>query len=264
MRLGPALLFCPADRPDRYAKAAERADTVILDLEDAVAPADKPAAREALVATPLDPERTIVRVNAASSGELVADLAALVQTSYRTVMLAKTESVAELDAVAEYAVVALCETAAGILAAEQLAAHSSVVALMWGAEDLVVSLGGSSSRVPDGSYRDVARHARSRVLLAAAASGRTAIDAPHLQLDDEDGLRAEASDAAAVGFAGTACLHPRQVEVVRAAYRPDAGSVNWARRLLDAARHHGGVFTFDGAMIDEPVLARARRILYRS
>ncbi|MBC7402910.1 MAG: CoA ester lyase, partial [Microbacteriaceae bacterium] len=68
--LGPALLFCPADRPDRYAKAAERADAVILDLEDAVAPADKAAARASLVAHPLDPASTIVRVNAVDSGHL--------------------------------------------------------------------------------------------------------------------------------------------------------------------------------------------------
>src|ERR1700688_1964163 len=101
---GPGWLFCPADRPERFAKAAVAADVVILDLEDGVAEADKPAARKALQDTPLDPERT--------------------------------------------------------------------VAVMWGAEDLVATLGGSSSRTAEGTYRDVARHVRSTALLAASAFGR--------------------------------------------------------------------------------------------
>ena len=89
--MGPALLFCPADRPERFAKAAERADAVILDLEDAVAPGDKPAAREALIASGLDPDRTIVRLNPASTHDFTLDVEALRDTQYRTVMLAKAE-----------------------------------------------------------------------------------------------------------------------------------------------------------------------------
>ena len=138
--MGPAILFCPADRPDRYAKALERADAVILDLEDAVAPENKSAARQALVDNPLDPERTI--------------------------MLAKTEGPEDLSRLSAYAVVALCETALGILNAQVIAGTRNVVALMWGAEDLVASLGGSSSRRESGTYRDVVRHSRSQVLLA--------------------------------------------------------------------------------------------------
>jgi len=115
--LGPAILFCPADRPDRYDKAFERADAVILDLEDAVARDDKAAAREALVSHPLDPSRVIVRVNAFETDDFEADLAALAQTSYRTVMLAKAANAAETHPLRDYDVIALCETAAGILAA---------------------------------------------------------------------------------------------------------------------------------------------------
>lgn len=89
-----------------------------------------------------------------------------------------------------------------------------------GADDLVASLGGTSSRFPDGTYRDVARAARSAVLLAAGAAGVAAVDAVHLAIDDLDGLRDEALDAAAVGFAATACIHPSHVPVVRAAYAP--------------------------------------------
>ena len=90
--LGPALLFCPADRPERYAKALERADAVILDLEDAVAPGDKTAARGALIESELDPARVIVRVNPPETDAFIADLATLSQTDYRRIMVAKSES----------------------------------------------------------------------------------------------------------------------------------------------------------------------------
>lgn len=263
--MGPALLFCPASRPDRYAKAAERSDGVILDLEDAVAPSDKGAARDALVATPLDPERTIVRVNSTRSGELEADLIVLASSPYRTLMLPKAEGADDVDALAGYSVVALIETARGVLAAGEIAAHPAVVAMMWGAEDLLASLGGASSRRPDGGYRDVARHARAAVLLAAGAHGKAAIDAVHTDLADLDGLRAEARDAAASGFAATACLHPDQVAVVRDAYRPDEARVSWARRVVEAAAaSSSGVFALDGEMIDEPLLAQARTVLARA
>ena len=182
--LGPALLFCPANRPDRYQKALERADAVIIDLEDAVAPDDREDAREALVQTPLDPERVVVRINPVGSHDFSADLSALEATAYRYVMLPKAEHPDAAAAVAGYRVVALCETAAGVLAAPDIALQPNVVALMWGAEDLVASLGGTSSRFADGRYRAVADHARSQVLLAAGAAGIAAIDTVHLDIAD--------------------------------------------------------------------------------
>ncbi|MDF2846085.1 MAG: CoA ester lyase [Oerskovia sp.] len=261
--LGPALLFCPADRPDRYRKAADRADAVILDLEDAVAPDGKAAARDALLAEPLDPARTIVRVNAVGTPEHADDLAALARTPYRTVMVPKADERLPLD-LGGLRVVALCETAAGVLAAPELARRPGVVALMWGADDLVASLGGTSSRFPDGTYRDVARAARSAVLLAAGAAGVAAIDAVHLAIDDLDGLRDEALDAAAVGFAATACIHPSHVPVIRSAYAPPPGAVAAARALLAAATGHDGVFVHDGVMIDGPSLRHAEAVLRRA
>lgn len=260
---GPAWLFCPADRPDRYAKAAARADVVILDLEDAVAPAAKAAARESLGHSDLDPARTVVRVSPVGP-ERVADLEALAGTAYATVMAAKSERPDDLAALAPFRVVALVETPRGVLAAAELAAVANVVGLMWGAEDLVAGLGGLSSRTRAGGYRDVARHARSTVLLASAAHARFAIDAVHLDLDDLDGLSAEAEDAAAVGFGATACIHPRQVDVVRSAYRPAAELVDWAERVLAAARTAPGVFSFEGQMIDAPVLRQAELIMART
>ena len=260
---GPALLFCPADRADRFEKAAAAADVVILDLEDGVAPARKAEAREALSRVALDPARTIVRVNGARTPDHPLDLEAVARTPYTVLMLPKTESPSEVTALSPYSVVALCETPAGVLAAPSIAAADAAGALMWGGEDLLAALGGHSSRGPDGTYRDVARLARSQVLLAAGAHGLPAIDAVHLDIGDLEGLRAEAEDAAASGFAGTACIHPSQVETVRRAYRPGDDALAWAARVLDAAAGAPGVFAFEGQMVDAPVLAHARAILRR-
>jgi citrate lyase subunit beta/citryl-CoA lyase len=281
---GPALLFCPADRPDRYAKALASADTVILDLEDGVGADRKDAARAALLATPLDPARVIVRVNAAGTAEHAADLAALRSTGYLTLMLPKAETRAQLAGLAgiagpgrhgaDWRIVALCETPLGILNAAEIAAAPNVIALMWGAEDLIAAMHGRTSRHADGRYRDVARHARSAVLLAACAHGRPAIDSVYLNIGDLDGLAAEAQDAAASGFTFKACIHPSQVAVVRAAFRADEAQLAWARRVLDAVRadaeRHGtgtiagtggGAIKVDGQMIDAPLIRQAEAIL---
>ena len=262
--LGPAILFCPADRPERYEKALERADAVILDLEDAVAAADKDAAREALLAHSIDPARVIVRINGFATDYFERDLDALGASGYRRVMLPKASSAAELEVLHGYDVITLCETAAGVLAAPEMAAVEHVVALMWGAEDLVASLGGTSSRREDGDYRDVARFARSAVLLAAAANNTAAIDSVHLEIADVAGLASEARDAVAVGFAASACIHPSQVAVIREAYAPTPGQVERAGALLAAAEGQHGVFTFEGQMVDEPVLRHARAVVARA
>ncbi|TFC13095.1 CoA ester lyase [Cryobacterium algoritolerans] len=262
--LGPALLFCPADRPDRYRKAAERADAVIIDLEDAILPANRARARAALIGHPLDPERTIVRVNPVDTPDFALDLAALEETAYRIVMLPKTVDAAQLRHLARFEVVALCETAAGVLAAPSIAAEPNVVALMWGADDLVASLGGSSSRFADGSYRAVARYARSAVLLAAGAHGKAAVDGVFLAIPDLAGLAAEVDDAVASGFRATACIHPSQVSVIRDAFRPTAEEVAAAWALLEAAAGEDGVFAYQGRMIDSPLLRHAEAVLRRA
>lgn len=262
--LGPALLFVPGDRPERLPKALERADAAILDLEDAVSPDAKASAREAMIAADPDPERLIVRVNAPGTPDFAHDLAALERTRVRRVMVAKAEDPASLDLLEHVEVIALCETARGIVRAEQLAALPQVVALMWGAEDLVASLGGTSSRRDGGGYRDVARLARARVLLAAGAFGKRAIDAVHVDIADHEGLAEEARDAAASGFAATACIHPGQVATIRAAYAPSADLVAWARGVLEAAEGERGVFRYEGRMVDEPVLRHARSVVARA
>lgn len=263
--IGVAWLFCPADRPARFAKAAAAADIVILDLEDGVGPQDRPAAREALLATPLDPERTVVRVSPVGTEDHDLDLRALADTDYTTVMLAKAESPEQVAAVAHWRVVALCETPLGVLHSPEIAAHERVDAVMWGAEDLLAALGGTSSRGADGRYRQVAQHARSGVLLACGAARKPAIDSVYLDIADLDGLAAETTEAVGSGFAAKACIHPTQVEVVRAAYRPAPDQVDWAHRVLAAAAAADrGVFAFEGRMVDEPILRHARQVIARS
>jgi citrate lyase subunit beta/citryl-CoA lyase len=258
---GPGWLFCPADRPERFAKAAAAADVVILDLEDGVAAKDRELARIALTETPLDPERTVVRVNPAATDDHALDLDALAKTKYSTVMLAKTEDPQQIRDLAPLDVVVLIETPLGAVAVNDLARMENAFALMWGAEDLFAVTGGTANRWPDGSYRDVATHVRSQTLLAAKAYGRMALDSVYLDIKNLDGLRAEADDAVAVGFDAKVAIHPTQVAVVRAAYAPTGDQIRWARAVLAAAVHERGVFQHDGLMVDAPVLRRAERIV---
>ena len=258
---GPAWLFCPADRPERYQKAAAAADIVILDLEDGCAAADRPAAREALVDVQLDPARTVVRVNQFGTADQKLDLQALEKTPYDTVMLPKCEAAEQVSALAPLHVIVLVESPVGALAVTKTVRVDNAFAVMWGAEDLFAALGGTANRYPDGTYREVARHVRSQSLLAAKAHGRLALDSVYLDIKDLDGLRAEVDDAVAVGFDAKVAIHPSQLPVIRAGYAPSADQVQWARHVLAAAADERGVFAFEGIMVDAPVLRRAERIV---
>ncbi len=271
--LGPALLFVPADRPERYSKAYERSDAIIIDLEDAVAPHDRPAAREALHhhLTEMDLaalERTVVRINPIDEPDFAEDIALLADSQIRHVMVPKAQSLESITRVADelpgVGLIALCETAAGVMYAARIAQHPAVVALMWGSEDLMVSTGGSSSRFENGAYRDVPRFARAQVLMAASAAGKASIDTIHTDLSPTQQFIAESMDAAASGFDAKACIHPAQVSVVRDAYRPSEGELEYARALLAEVEHHGGVFQFRGSMVDGPLIAHARTVVGRA
>ncbi len=261
---GPAWLFCPADRPERYEKAAAAADIVILDLEDGCAATDRPAAREALVEVQLDPARTVVRVNQFGTADQQLDLAALERTGYDTVMLPKCEAAEQVSALAALNVIVLVESPMGALAVTETVRVDNAIAVMWGAEDLFAVLGGTANRYPDGTYREVARHVRSQSLLAAKAHGRLALDSVYLDIKNLDGLRTEVDDAVAVGFDAKVAIHPSQVPVIRKAYQPADEEIAWARRVLTAARSERGVFALDGRMVDAPVLRHAEAILRRT
>ncbi|GGK49781.1 HpcH/HpaI aldolase/citrate lyase family protein [Nocardia camponoti] len=261
---GPAWMFCPADRPERFGKAAAAADVVILDLEDGVAAADKAAAREALLATTLDPDNTVIRVNAADTDDYARDLETLKQTPYRRVMLPKCEAAQQVRQLGDYEVIVLVESPLGAIKVTETVAVDNAIGVMWGAEDLVAGLGGNSSRHADGTYRDVAKHVRATSLLAAKAFGRFALDSVYLNIKDLDGLAEESDDAVAVGFDAKVAIHPSQVPVIRAAYAPDPDELAWAERVLAQVPHHRGVFAFEGTMVDAPVLRHAERILRRA
>lgn len=271
--LGPALLFVPADRPERYAKAYERSDAIIIDLEDAVTPTDRPAARaavfkhlNALNATLAS--RTVVRVNPVDTADFAEDTKQLASTQLRYVMIPKTESAEDITqasaALPDVQLIALCETARGVMNAPAIAQHPSVAALMWGAEDLMASTGGSSSRLNSGAYRDVPRFARAQILLAAAAAGKASIDTIHTDLSPTKQFIAEAQDAVASGFTAKACIHPAQVSVVREAYQPTDEDVEYAQALLEAVDRHKGAFQFRGSMVDGPLIAHARTVMQRA
>lgn len=282
---GPALLFAPADRPERFAKAAERSDAVILDLEDGCRAENRASARKNIVTADLDPAHTIVRINPPGTTDFDADLQAVADSPFTTVMLPKAEGGRTVDALAEtvpdastWRIIALVETPRGVLDLASLTAHPQVDALFWGAEDLTAALGGTSSRysaeeIPTagggtsghpGGYREVPRLTRSLVLLHAAAAGKTALDSIHADSADVVGARAEAVDAAASGFAGTVAIHPGLVPVIREAYRPDDASVDWACRVVAGAAENSGAFAVDGEMIDAPLRRQAELILSRT
>lgn len=284
---GPALLFAPADRPERFAKAAQRSDAVILDLEDGCRAENRVAARAGVIdaGALLDPTRTIVRINPAGAPDFLADVAAVADSGFTTVMLPKAEGKQSVDALAaahpdaaRWRVIALVETPRGVLELASLAGHPQVDALFWGAEDLTAALGGTSSRygveeVPTpggglsghpGGYREVPRLTRSMVLLHAAAAGKAALDSIHADTTDTVGAAAEAVDAAASGFAATVAIHPGLVPVIREAYRPTEARIDWARRVVAGAAQNSGAFAVDGQMIDAPLRRQAEQILVRT
>jgi len=266
-----SFLFVPGNRPDRFAKAAASgADAVIVDLEDAVAPAEKPRAREfvraawpSLAAHGIP---VVVRVNAAASGFLAEDLAALQGLSPRpVVMLPKAESAAHVARVRESlpdaAVMPLVETAAGLRAIDEVARAPGVARLAIGHLDFMADTGMSWSE----GEPELAP-LRFAVSIATRLAGLApAVDGVTVQTDDEPRLREDTLRAKRFGFGGKLCIHPKQVRVVKEAFAPAPEELAWARRVVEADAASGGsAVKVDGSMVDAPVVATARRILARA
>ncbi|KID28683.1 citrate lyase beta subunit [Prauserella sp. Am3] len=264
------LLFVPGDRPDRIRKAlAGEADIVAVDLEDAVDPAHKERARDLVVETLTEVGRRecgpaiTVRVNAAGTEWTSGDLAAVEQLAdvLDGVLVPKAEDVEAVEAVpGDLPVVAIVESARGVFAAGDLAAHPRVHAVLFGSFDLAADLGVT----PSVEGRELL-HARSQVALACAAAGLPGpIDGPHPSIDDLDGLAAGAAAARELGFTGKVVLHPKQIDTVRAAFAPTQAQIEQAQRVLAAYHDAGGAGAIrlsDGTFVDRPVLLRAVRIL---
>lgn len=263
-----SLLFVPGHRGDRFAKAAASgADVVCVDLEDAVAPADRAAARaqvlQFLAAQPAQ-HRFGLRINAVDTPDGERDLAALAQAQVAPafVLVAKTESAAQLCRVAATApaspLIALVETALGLLAADEIArAHPQLQALMLGGADLCADLGCSFAWEP-------LLYARSRLVAAAAQAKLATIDVPWLGVADAAGAEAEARRVAALGYSAKALIHPAQVAPVHAGLMPAAEAVESARRIVQAAAGSAAAVLVDGRMVDRPVVLAAERLLRRA
>jgi citrate lyase subunit beta / citryl-CoA lyase len=256
-------LFVPANRPDRIAKAlSSEADVVIVDLEDGVADIEKSRAREGL-SSGLDvpPGKAFLRINGRSTPHYERDLELLAGLGWvSSVVIPKVESGDDIAALTArlpsgVAVAALIETARGLTAVEQIAA-SGVSRLMFGSADYLAEIGAAPGR-------EVLAYPRSRLVVASRAAGLPApVDGPTLATVDVDAVSRDSLDARALGLSAKLCIHPAQMSAVRSAFGATASEVDWARAVLSAATAEaGGVFAFEGTMVDEPVLARARYIV---
>jgi citrate lyase subunit beta/citryl-CoA lyase len=252
-------LFVPGNRPELVAKAAlAGADVVVLDLEDAVPPAEKADARAAVVASIAGiPEHgsveveVCVRVNPPGTPWFADDVAAL-PDGLAAVVVPKWESVVDIGR----PIVAGLETVRGVADARDLLG-GPVLACYFGAEDYVADLGGARTA----SNMEVAT-ARALVGMAARLAGVAALDMITVDFGDDDRFRDEAGEARALGYAGKLCIHPRQVELANHAFLPSADEIAWAGRVLDAFDAAGGAtIGVEGQMVDEVVAARARAIL---
>jgi citrate lyase subunit beta/citryl-CoA lyase len=252
-------LFVPGDRPERFDKAANAgAGAIIMDLEDAVLPGAKPAARDAigewLSRQPERASHTIVRINDET------DLPFVAQARVQTVMLPKAESAAQVGNAAQTGakVIALIETARGVRAIDEIAQAAGIVRLAFGTIDYAVDI-------------DVAGDERallypaSRMVIASRCAGLPApIAGVTPAIDDEAQLRSDVAWERSVGFGAKLVIHPRQVAIVHAAMRPSDAEVAWARRVITAAEASQGAVQVDGRMVDKPVIRKARAILQRT
>jgi citrate lyase subunit beta/citryl-CoA lyase len=250
-----APLFVPGDRPERFAKAAASgADAVIIDLEDAVAPDHKALARAGLAQLPSGLP-VFVRVNAVGSGWFEEDMAAIAGLPLAGVMLAKTESAADVARVEDFQVIALIETARGLASAREIAATLGVARLAFGSIDFCADLGVSHAR-------EALLMARSELVLASRLGGLAApLDGVTTSILDPALIEDEARYAQGLGFGGKLCIHPAQIPAVQHGFMPGAAQIEWAKRILAAG--DAGAVAVDGAMVDAPVRARARAILAR-
>jgi (S)-citramalyl-CoA lyase len=266
-----ALLFTPADRPERFVKSVSvGADGAVLDLEDGVGLAAKETARRAALSFFAAPAAAptgflwALRLNHVTTTDGLRDLLALRDAPGRPkfVVLPKTESVTEVEIALAHLtarpgnrprIVALLESGRGLSAAEAIAAHPAVDALGFGGADLAADLGAEMNWEP-------MLFARSRIVQAAATARISAFDVPFLDIHDADGLRKETVAAKALGYSCKLAIHPAQIAVINSVFSPAPDEIAKARRIVAAFdQAGGGACQVDGHMIDVPVVKSARR-----
>lgn len=262
-----SLLFVPGSRPDRFEKAlATAADLVVIDLEDAVLPAEKGVSRQDVVAFASggsQTDRLAVRVNSPRTADGCADIAAFAASagSLAAIMVPKVEHVVDLEIVSEAmagqgrALIPVIETGRGLENAYEIARHDACIAVLFGGADFSAELG-------TGLGWEALAYARGRLASLTASAGKAVIDVPFLDVADKDGLSEEAARVKAIGFDGKACIHPAQVDTVNRVFSPTAEDVKAASRIIEAFRQaDGGAVLLDGKLIDRPVVLAAERTL---
>ncbi|MGN7999969.1 HpcH/HpaI aldolase/citrate lyase family protein [Sphingomonas sp. 22176] len=265
MALAPrTALFLPASNPRAIAKARTLAcDMVILDLEDAVKPEDKDAAREAAVAAMAEgfgARIAAIRVNGVDSAEHGADLAAAARSAADLIVVPKVEdadTAARIAAAVGKPLLAMIETPAGVLAAAAIAAQPGVAGLIAGTNDLKATLG-----IPSAAGRGGLSLALQTVVLAARAGNAWALDGVFNALADAEGLAAECREGRALGYDGKTLIHPGQIAIAAEAFGATAEEIADARALLAAAQ--GGAERFRDRMIEAMHVAQARLLLQRA
>jgi (3S)-malyl-CoA thioesterase len=257
LRACRSLLFLPASNPRAIAKArALAADMVVLDLEDAVKEEDKDSARAAARAAGGFPGLFAIRINSKEPW-IGPDMAAVRASAADFAVVPMTADPDAVTRVAEATgkpVLAMIETARGVLGAPAIAAAAA--GLIAGTNDLAADLG-----LPTGGSRPALASALQWILLAARAAAIAAFDGVHNRLDDPDGFAAECREGRSYGFDGKSLIHPDQVEAANRLFGPSAEEIDAARRLVAAAT--GGAERHEGAMIEELHVAAARRLLGR-
>lgn len=259
-RISRSLLFVPGDRPERFEKAiATGAHEIVIDLEDAVSPADKERAREATSAWLKQGKSGGVRINAADTAWFSDDLEMLRSYPAATVMLAKADeqSFERLAAALPHnRLIALVETVTGYMELRGLASSPGLKRIAFGSVDFAVESG-----IADEA--DAMTAIRTRIVLESRYAGLEApLDGVSVDFKDDTVIRSDAERSRQLGFGGKLCIHPRQVGAVNDVWRPGPEQVDWARRVLAADAGSGGaVTTVDGKMVDKPVVERARQIV---
>ena len=277
-----SLLFVPGNSAKMMAKAAASgADVIILDLEDAVHPDAKQAARrlvaEALANRTGNVPARYVRVNALDSAWCLGDLEAVIPARPDGIMLPKLAGPEDLRRVSglierweraaergRTKIIPVCtETPAATLSlAAKSWAHPRLAGLLWGGEDLSAAIGATANRDEDGRYTAPFALARSLSLMAAHAAGVVPIDAVYTDFRDGDGLRRETDAARRDGFSAKAAIHPAQIEIINRCFTPTEVERQWAQRILSAfGASSSGVVQIDGVMMDAPHRAQALRIM---
>lgn len=277
-------LFAPGDSEKKMTKAMEGpADICLFDLEDAVAPENKPLARQMvhdfIKANAGQRGRLWVRVNPLDGPYTLSDLAAIMPAHPGGIMLPKVYGRQDVETLDRYlealevahgieqgstpVIVLVTETAEAMFHTGDYKGAPRVVALTWGAEDLADSIGASSNRNADGGYSFTYELARSLTLLGAATAGVTAIETIQGDFRDLDGLRARAEKVRRDGYRGMLAIHPAQVEVINAAFTPSDEEVAEAQAIVDLFAANPGVGTigYKGGMLDRPFLSRAEQLL---